>query len=89
MHYMQHLYLLIFLNILYPPNLGSFIAGFKLAHLSFFPNMFRDLIPSDYRQPSPMTFFVNSYDISFIRNAGFCFTILLIAFLYFIINITI
>lgn len=85
LHYMQHLYLLIFLNLLYPPNLGSFLAGFKLAHLSFVPNLFGNVIPPGYRQNSPLPFFVNSYDISFIRSAGFDFTIVVGVLLFFIV----
>jgi hypothetical protein len=54
---LQELYLVSYLEILYPPNLAEFLAGFKNAHLSFFPNMFSGLFADGYREYNPLKFY--------------------------------
>ena len=72
----QLLYLLVFLNIQYPPNLDEFLLGMYNTHFLFLPSIFVDVIPSG-RNVSDPPFYANSYDNNFLRTAG---KVLLIVF---------
>lgn len=73
----QLLYLLLFLNIQYPPNLNEFFRGLKYTHFTFLPSIFT---VSDTRNYSDPPFYAYSYDNSFLRNTGGIFFALIIVF---------
>ena len=73
----QLLYLLVFLNIQYPPNLNEFFNGLKFTHLYFLPSLFE---VSNERRISDSPFYAYSYDSSFLRNTGHVFTLLVLVF---------
>lgn len=82
---LQEIYLLSFVEILYPPNLGELLIGFKNAHLSFFPNLFWGLFDSGYREYAPVKFNELSVDINFLRNAGHIYTVLLVLLCWYLL----
>jgi hypothetical protein len=63
----QLVYLLIFLDIQYPPNLNEFIIGLKDTHLYMLPNMFT--MPTT-RQNSTAPYYAYAHDVNFLRSAG-------------------
>lgn len=74
----QDLYLLGFLDILFPPNIEALLRGFKNSHLYFIPNIFSRLFEDNYREYAPGRYFELSTDVSFLRNAAHAYTGLLI-----------
>jgi len=84
----QLLYLLIFLDIQYPPNLNDFLVGLKNIHFLFIPSIFANVAPADRLVSSP-PFYAYAYDSSFIRTAGSPLLIVIVCIIIFIILKTI
>lgn len=63
----QILFLLLFLDIQYPPALNQFLFGLSNTMFLNFPSFFTT---SSQRTVSDLSFYAYSYDNSFIRNAG-------------------
>lgn len=80
----QLLYLLIFLDIQYPPNLNDFLVGLKNIHFLFIPSIFAGVAPTDRLVSSP-PFYAYAYDSSFIRTAGSPFLIIIVCVIIFMI----
>lgn len=78
----QLLYLLVYLDIQYPPNLNEFLRGLKNLNLYFFPNVFS--MPS-IRQYSPAPFYAESYDVNFLRCSGHILIIFIIYIMIYVI----
>lgn len=70
----QLLYLLIFLDVQYPPNLNEFVLGLKGTHLYLLPNMFQ---LTDPRQNSSSPYYAYAYDVNFLRSAAHNFVLVL------------
>ena len=79
----QLLYLLLFLNIQYPPNLNEFLAGMSNTHFLFVPSLFKGI--SALRFASNLPFYAYSYDCSFLRTAGSPLLLLLIVLIFFLL----
>jgi hypothetical protein len=73
----QLLYLLIFLDIQYPPNVNEFFRGMEFTHFTFLPSIFS--APSS-RKISSSSFYAYSVDNSFLRNTGGLFLALIVVF---------
>jgi hypothetical protein len=73
----QLLYLLIFLDIQYPPNVNECFRGLKFTHFTFIPSIFS--APST-RKISSSPFYAYSIDNSFLRNTGGLFLALILVF---------
>lgn len=65
----QLLYLLVFLDIQYPPNLNDFLVGLSNINFLFVPSLFKDAAPAA-RLSSSSPFYAYAYDNSFLRTAG-------------------
>ena len=87
----QLLYLLMFLDIQYPPNLNEFLRGLRNLHFYYFPNLYG--VPLE-RQNSPAPFYAELFDVNFLRCTGqilillciYLVTYLLLKLSYVIIN---
>jgi hypothetical protein len=73
----QLLYLLIFLDMQYPPNINEFFRGLKFTHFTFLPSIFSSSLT---RNTSSSPFYAYSYDNSFTRNTGGLFLALIVVF---------
>jgi hypothetical protein len=81
----QLLYVLLFLDIQYPPTLNEFLRGLSSIFFNGFPSFFP--VPKD-RMVSDRPFYAYATDCSFLRNAGFCISLLLfVVFLYFLLKL--
>lgn len=78
----QLLYLLMFLEIQYPPNINEFFRGLSFTHFTFMPSIFTSTLE---RKVSASSFYAYSYDNSFLRNTGGLFLALIIVFGIFLI----
>ena len=66
----QLLYLLLFLNIQYPPNVNEFLLGMENTHFLFVPSLFGSLVSETVRDVSDPPFYAYTFDSSFFRTAG-------------------
>lgn len=80
----QLLFLLIFLNIQYPPNLNEFLLGMSNINFLFVPSLFSSIV-SDKRLVSSSPFYAYTHDNSFLRTAGSPLLIAIVVFFIFII----
>jgi hypothetical protein len=80
----QLLYLLIFLNIQYPPNLNDFFTGMSNTHFLFIPSIFANIVPQNRLISSP-PFYAYAYDNSFLRTAGSPMLLIVIAIGIFVV----
>ena len=81
----QLLFVILFLEIQYPPNLNEFLTGLNTIFLNTLPSIFST--PSS-RTISDRSFYAYSVDNNFIRNAGPSLTIfLVVVIIYFILKI--
>lgn len=79
----QLLYVIILLEIQYPPPLNEFLNGLKTTLFLNFPNLFSQ---STQRTSSARPFYAYTYDNNFLRNAGPSLTIgiiVIIIYLFF------
>lgn len=65
----QLLYLMVFLDMQYPPNLNDFMYGLANIHFLFVPSVFEGVV-GKARLKSSAPFYAYSYDSSFLRTAG-------------------
>ena len=73
------LYLLIFVNILLPPNPAYCLSKAIYTTLSFLPNVFGAALDSPvYTQAVSSTMFTFLGDLKFVRTQGFLFTVALV-----------
>lgn len=75
------LYVLLFLNIQYPPTLNEFLRGLSTVFFYGFPSLFPAPVK---RQYSDRPFYAYATDSSFIRNAGFCLSFLIFVVIFYI-----
>lgn len=80
----QLLYLLVFLNIQYPPNLNDFLLGLSNINFLFVPSIFQNTIGS-LRFISSAPFYAYSNDCSFLRTAGSPILLIVIVFSIFLV----
>ena len=66
----QLLYLLLFLNIQYPPNVNEFLLGMSNAHFLFLPSLFEAVVSSEVRDVSDPPFYAYAFDSNFLRTGG-------------------
>lgn len=84
----QLLYLLVFLDMQYPPNLNDFLVGLSNIHFMFVPSIFGNMI-STKRMISSKPFYAYSYDNSFLRTAGSPILLIVIAIaIYLLLKLT-
>ena len=77
--YYQMLFMILFLNIDYPPHLNHFLYGFRYSHYLFLPQIFRGNPNSEYSSVTPDKFGVIVPDVHFLNNAGPSFLIIITA----------
>lgn len=80
----QLLYLLVFLDLQYPPNLNDFLVGLSNINFLFVPSLFESAVGKTRLKSSP-PFYAYSYDSSFLRTAGSPLLLVLIILLIFIV----
>lgn len=73
----QLLFMILFLSIDYPPPLNHFLYGFRYSHYLFLPQIFRNNPAEDYTTSTPDKFGVVVPDVSFLRNTGHDFIIII------------
>jgi hypothetical protein len=78
----QLLYVLLFLDIQYPPTLNEFLKGLNSIFFNNFPSIFP--IP-EKRMASDRPFYAYATDCSFLRNAGFCITLLIFVVIFYFV----
>lgn len=78
----QLIYMLLFLEIQYPPTLNQFMCGLNSVFFQGFPNIFP--VPTE-RMISDRPFYAYSTDNNFLRNAGAPLTLLLIVGIIYIV----
>jgi hypothetical protein len=78
----QLLFVLLFLEIQYPPTLNEFLRGLKSIFFQGFPSFFS--APAQ-RVLSDRPFYAYATDCSFLRNAGFCLTFLICVALFYVL----
>jgi hypothetical protein len=79
--YYQLLFILLFLDVDYPPTINNFLHGFRYAHLLFLPQIFHT--PSTQTssmnvQEVPTQFGILVRDVSFLNNTGHDFLVLFV-----------
>ena len=74
----QLLFLLLFLNIDYPPALNYFLFGFKYSHYLFLPQIFDTGKPTNTALNTPDKFGIIVPDANFLNNTGHDFLIMFI-----------
>lgn len=75
----QTIYFFTFVRLLVGKLLAQFYYGWIFAHFGFFPNIFKDNIPSSYIETqAPNSYKLATMDANIVRNAGFSMSILLI-----------
>jgi hypothetical protein len=76
----QLLYVLLFLDIQYPPTLNEFLRGLSSIFFSGFPSIFT--APAN-RMVSDRPFYAYATDCSFLRNAGFCISLFIFVVIFY------
>lgn len=80
---LQMLFVLYFINVVFPPNLGYMLASFKSSFLNWIPNMFVNIIPRALmNSKNTGQVFTLIGDFMFLRNEGYLLTITLILLIF-------
>ena len=74
----QLLFLLLFLNIDYPPILNYFLYGFRYSHYLFLPQIFSSAEPTAISAKIPQKFGIVVPDANFLTNTGHDFLIMFV-----------
>jgi hypothetical protein len=75
----QTIYYFSFVQLLVGKLLSQFYYGWIFAHFGFFPNFFKNMIPSNYVElAAPNSYKLATLDANIVRNAGFAFSLLLV-----------
>ena len=75
----QSIYFFSFVQLLVGRLLAQFYYGLLFASFGFFPNFFKNTIPSNYVElEAPNSYKLATLDANIIRNAGWAFSLLLV-----------
>ena len=75
----QSIYFFSFVQLLVGRLLAQFYYGWLFASFGFFPNFFKNTIPSNYVElEAPNSYKLATLDANIIRNAGWAFSLLLV-----------
>ena len=84
--YYQVLFILLFLNADYPPNLNYFFNGFRYSHYLFLPQIFRAADTTlTMSQHTPIKFGILVPDANFLTNTGHNFLIMFVLIAVFVL----
>ena len=72
------------MNIRFPSNVYYTLEVFYKFQFPFIPGVFDVFITEDYIQAQPYKLKELNKDVFFIRNAGQCFTIMILGFLFYL-----